>query len=100
MGRLSGRPAPRYYTRHRRGYFQSSGIPIVVKGVLAMKRRDFIKALPLGVAAAGIPFSVGGFAGTAFGRSPLFDALLSGADTSDRVLVLINLQGGNDGLNT
>ena len=65
-----------------------------------MKRRDFIKALPLGVAAVGVPFSIGGFAGRAFGRSPMLDSILNGSDGSDRILVLINLQGGNDGLNT
>ncbi len=65
-----------------------------------MKRRDFIKALPLGVAAVGVPFSLGGFAGRAFGRSPVLDSILNGSDGSDRVLVLINLAGGNDGLNT
>ena len=64
-----------------------------------MKRRDFIKALPLGVAAASIPFSIPGFRGEAFGKSPLLNAILNGSDGSDRILVLINLQGGNDGLN-
>ena len=57
-----------------------------------MKRREFltssVAALPL--AFAKTPFSLI--------NSPLFNAL--GADTSDRVLVLINLIGGNDGLNT
>lgn len=66
-----------------------------------MKRRDLLKALPLGMAAAAVPFSFGGFAGRAFGKSPLLSALTNTLSTnSDRVLVLINLQGGNDGLNT
>ena len=36
---------------------------------------------------------------TAFGRSPLLDAL-DAAPCEDRVLVLVQLNGGNDGLNT
>lgn len=64
-----------------------------------MKRRDFIKASAAGAIAAGVPFSFGGVGGVAYGRSPLLEALLPQAST-DRVLVLINLEGGNDGLNT
>jgi uncharacterized protein (DUF1501 family) len=64
-----------------------------------MKRRDVLKALPLGVAAAGLPIRFPGLPGKAYAKSPLLDAIL-GNDSSDRVLVLINLQGGNDGLNT
>jgi uncharacterized protein (DUF1501 family) len=65
-----------------------------------MKRRDFVKALPIGVAALGVPFSIGGLAGRAFGRSGPLDSILNAQDETDRVLVLINLAGGNDGLNT
>jgi uncharacterized protein (DUF1501 family) len=64
-----------------------------------MKRRDLLKALPLGIAAAGIPIRLPGFSGNAFAKSPILDAVL-GNSGSDRVLVLINLAGGNDGLNT
>lgn len=62
-----------------------------------MKRRNFIKASA--AAAAGVPFMLGGAPGRAFGRSPLLSALIPQA-SNDRVLVLINLEGGNDGLNT
>ncbi|MBS1903691.1 MAG: DUF1501 domain-containing protein [Bacteroidetes bacterium] len=65
-----------------------------------MKRRDFVKHIPLGLAAASVPFSIGGLAGRAFGKSSLLDAILNSQTDTDRVLVIINLQGGNDGLNT
>src|SRR5688572_6704067 len=64
-----------------------------------MKRRDFIKHLPIGVAAASIPFSIGGFNASAFARNPALDALLNPQSDNGRILVLINLNGGNDGLN-
>jgi uncharacterized protein (DUF1501 family) len=61
-----------------------------------MKRRQFIKAAPVAV----LPALLGGYTVKAFGASPLFSALsAAGADT-DHVLVLIQLNGGNDGLNT
>ena len=66
-----------------------------------MKRRDFIKKSAAGVAAAGVlPLAIGGMPGRALARNPIFDALTNAATDSDRVLVLINLEGGNDGLNT
>ena len=66
-----------------------------------MKRRDFIKKSAAGIAAAGVlPLAIGGMPGRALARNPIFDALTNAATDSDRVLVLINLEGGNDGLNT
>ena len=59
---------------------------------MSMKRRQF-----LATTAAAAPFALGAVP-LGLPRSPLFDALLS--DASDRVLVLINLVGGNDGLNS
>lgn len=65
-----------------------------------MRRRDFLKAMPLGLAAAGIPVTGAPFGGLGAGPSPLLAALTNRAVETDRVLVLINLAGGNDGLNT
>lgn len=63
-----------------------------------MKRRDFLRnSLP---AATVLPAVINGFSVRAFGASsPLFNALSSAADLNDHVLVLIQLNGGNDGLN-
>jgi len=62
-----------------------------------MKRREFLSR---GVPAATLPFLVGGFRCTAYGRSRLLDVLAAAGAETDRVLVLIQLNGGNDGLNT
>lgn len=59
-----------------------------------MERREFLK---LGATAAAIPLAAGGPAARAF-ASPL--ASLAAQAESDRVLVIIRLDGGNDGLNT
>jgi uncharacterized protein (DUF1501 family) len=62
----------------------------------SMNRRRFLRH----AATAGtLPFLLGGFSVQAFGRSPLLEGLASLATTTDRVLVLIQLIGGNDGLN-
>ena len=58
-----------------------------------MKRRSFIKA----GSAISLPFFVGGVPFTAVGRNQLFNLI---GDDNDKVLVLIQLQGGNDGLST
>ncbi|NOY05872.1 MAG: DUF1501 domain-containing protein [Chlorobi bacterium] len=65
-----------------------------------MKRRDFItKAVPTGVAATTLPFLMDGASLKAYASSPLFAQLAAAAQT-DRVLVVLFLDGGNDGLNT
>lgn len=62
-----------------------------------MRRRDFLKqAIP----ASTLPFLIGGFSLRAYGRSPFLEALVASATQTDRVLVLVQLNGGNDGLNT
>src|SRR3954462_14252529 len=61
-----------------------------------MKRRKFISALS---AASVLPAVMNGFSMKAFAESPLLRALANSAN-NDHVLVLIQLSGGNDGLNT
>src|SRR4051812_24178962 len=61
-----------------------------------MERRDFFKNVaPLVV----LPSLINGFSFKAYGALPLLDALENAGNT-DHVLVLIQLNGGNDGLNT
>jgi uncharacterized protein (DUF1501 family) len=62
-----------------------------------MNRREFItRAVP----ATTLPFLLNGFALQAYGRSPIIEALTSAAFSTNRILVLVQLAGGNDGLNT
>lgn len=63
-----------------------------------MKRRDFLRAsLPT---AAMLPGTMNGFAMKAFSESsPIVRALLGSTTETDHVLVLVQLVGGNDGLN-
>lgn len=63
-----------------------------------MKRRDFLKhTLPASVT---LPAVLNGFTVKAFtGASPLVQALMGATTDTDKVLVLIQLNGGNDGLN-
>ncbi len=62
-----------------------------------MKRRNFLKNIAAGVA---IPSLVNGFGVRAYATNP-FSQFLNGLSTdTDHVLVLIQLEGGNDGLGT
>src|SRR5688572_3183839 len=64
-----------------------------------MKRRDFFKkSIP---AATVIPAVLEGYSVRAFtGHSSLMQALLMPPTDTDHVLVIVQLNGGNDGLNT
>jgi len=60
-----------------------------------MKRRAFLQtsvAVTTGVALSGFPIG-------AYGYSPELAALTNAATATDKVLVIVQLQGGNDGLN-
>lgn len=62
-----------------------------------MKRRDFLgKTLPAGVL---LPSLINGFSLKAFGSSSLLSAITAASEETDHVLVIIQLNGGNDGLN-
>ena len=61
-----------------------------------MKRRNFLKYTSAGVV---VPSLVGGLGAKALGLSPLTTALAN-SPANDKVVVLIYLSGGNDGLNT
>lgn len=62
-----------------------------------MKRKSFIKrSLPV----ATLPFLINGLSFKAFGEGSAFEQMLEAATETDKVLVLIQLNGGNDGLNT
>ncbi|MEP7197034.1 MAG: DUF1501 domain-containing protein [Saprospiraceae bacterium] len=56
-----------------------------------MKRRQFIQTVPV---------AVGGMTVTAYASSPMIRALANSLYDTDRVLVIVQLNGGNDGLNT
>ena len=60
-------------------------------------RRDFLARMGLATA-AGVAFSLGGVPMGAYGRAPMLQQL--GVLETDRVLVLVQMRGGNDGLNT
>ena len=61
-----------------------------------MKRRDFLKTT---VPATILPSVIGGFSIKAFGADSPLHALLANSTDTDHVLVVVQLAGGNDGLN-
>lgn len=62
-----------------------------------MRRREFIKkSIPAGVV---LPSLINGFVVKTFAAHPIMHHLLSPSLNNDHVLVLVQLQGGNDGLN-
>ncbi len=62
-----------------------------------MRRRDFLKRAVPGTI---LPVMLGGYTLRALGRAPLLEALSAASVETDRVIVVIQLNGGNDGLNT
>ena len=80
------------------------------KDPMMMKRRDFLKAVATGTAAAAMPSTTIGIAKTSSGAGPSSTTANTAASiptnrkpdrgAAKRVLVVIELQGGNDGLST
>lgn len=62
-----------------------------------MKRRDFLKVTP--AAAASLAFLINGLPISTFAAHPLLNLLAKQTQVNGRVIVLIQLNGGNDGLN-
>ena len=62
-----------------------------------MKRRSFIKRT---ASASILPVFINGLSFRSYGNSPLLRLLAAKAALNDKVLVLVQLNGGNDGLNT
>jgi len=62
-----------------------------------MKRRSFIKRT---ASSALLPVFINGLSFRSYGSSPLLRMLAAKAALNDKVLVLVQLNGGNDGLNT
>lgn len=67
---------------------------------VAMKRREFLEHSSLGLALASLVTGLSGVRIKALALSPTLRTLEQLTSTSDRVFVLIQLTGGNDGLNT
>ncbi len=61
-----------------------------------MKRRDFLKITP----AATLAYMINGNPITTYANHPLLELLAKQTAANGRVLVMIQLSGGNDGLNT
>ena len=62
-----------------------------------MRRRDFLRGV---VPVTALPFLLNGLPLRAYGRSPFLETLTGALIATDRVLVLVQLSGGNDGINT
>ena len=62
-----------------------------------MKRRDFIRNAGIG---AVMPSLINGLSVRALETSPILQALAASATNTDHVLVIVQMSGGNDGLNT
>lgn len=63
-----------------------------------MQRRDFLKkTIP---AVSLVHGAINGYSVRAFAASPLLQSILSADKETDHVLVIVQLSGGNDGLNT
>jgi len=60
-----------------------------------MDRRKFLQ----GATVSMLPIVLGGFSVRAFGRTPLLDAIAKAFQSTGRSLVVLQLAGGNDGLN-
>lgn len=61
-----------------------------------MKRKDFLKSTLSGTI---LPAVLNGFSIKSFAEGSPLAKLLSGSEENDHVLVIVQLQGGNDGLN-
>lgn len=61
-----------------------------------MKRKDFLKST---ISGAVLPGVLNGFSLKSFAEGSPLAKLLSGSEDNDHVLVIVQLQGGNDGLN-
>lgn len=56
-----------------------------------MKRRNFLRSIPV---------IVGGMTMKAYATSPFLSPAMASALSNDRILIIVQLSGGNDGLNT
>lgn len=63
-----------------------------------MKRRNFLRTA--GAASAMTPFALKGFSISPMASNSVFSQLAAAANINDRVMVFIELNGGNDGINT
>ncbi len=62
-----------------------------------MKRRSFLKTLPL---AASVPFTLAGIPMKVMGENFLTKLIRTADLNNDKVLIILQLHGGNDGMNT